>query len=252
MKILVLLKETLATGSKIVLSSPVKIDDSEVQYTTNPYDEHALEEAVRIKEKYGGEIEVLSAGRQDAASILRNALALGADRAVLVIAGVKDSSDTSRVLAETIKERATFDLILAGWTDVEIKDSQVPGRLSEFLQVPLINIVNEIIGIDCAERKITCRREGDGQDEIIEATLPALISVQKNINEPRYPKVQDIIEAGKKKIDMRSANIAADSNDLVIRYTPVRKKRLGVRFDSSDPRKTARALVQKLLESKAL
>jgi len=255
MKILVLLKETFAAGSRIVLVSPTEIDDRDISYSINPYDEHALEEAIRIKEKHGGEITVFLAAREQAAASLRDALALGADRAILLVAditGRKDSLITSKILVDAIKEEGDFDLILSGWTDIDEKNAQVPGRLSESLQIPFINIVTEIMEIKCLERKITCRREGDGCDEIIEAEMPALISVQKNINEPRYPKVQDILEAGKKKIELRRINTAEEDDGIAIRYELVGKKRARIRFDSSDPKKTARELVEKLMEAKVL
>jgi electron transfer flavoprotein beta subunit len=251
MKILVLLKETFATDFKVVLTPAGKIDDTQVSYIVNPYDEYALEEAVRIKEDMGGEVVLYTAGRYDAVATLKNALAMGADRAVLIKTKAKDSLTVTKLLAETIKkEDNDFHLILAGWIAVDDNNAQVPGRLSTLLGVPLVNVVTNI-KIDINQRKILCEREGDGVQEFVEVELPAIIAVQKGINVPRYPTVQNILQAKKKKIQIISPEVERKDNS-VITYQLPRKRKAALLFDNSDLQQAVFQLVQKLQEDKVL
>ncbi|MFZ5752914.1 MAG: electron transfer flavoprotein subunit beta/FixA family protein [Bacillota bacterium] len=251
MKILVLLKETFATDFKVVLTPAGKIDDTQVSYIVNPYDEYALEEAVKIKEDMGGEVILYTVGRKDGAATLKNALAMGADRAMLITAGAKDSQTVTELLAETIKQKdPDFDLILAGWIAIDDNNAQVPGRLSTLLGLPLVNVVTKL-NINIKQRKILCEREADGVQEIVEVELPAVIAVQKGINVPRYPTVQNILQARKKKIQIIFPEVE-NKHDSVITYQIPRKRKAALLFDNSDPQQAVFQLVQKLQEDKVL
>lgn len=251
MKILVLLKETFATDFKVVLKSPDKIDETLVTYIVNPYDEYALEEAVKIKEELGGEVILYTVGREETAATLKNALAMGADRAILITAGAKDSLTVTELLTETIKQKdPDFDLILAGWIAIDDNNAQVPGRLSTLLGIPLVNVVTKL-NVDIKQRKILCEREADGVQEIVEAGLPAVVAVQKGINVPRYPTVQNILQAKKKKIEVISPEITGERK-TVIRYELPRKRNAVHLFDDADPQLAVSRLVQKLREDKVL
>lgn len=251
MKILVLLKETFATDFKVVLTSPDKIDENLVTYIINPYDEYALEEAVKTKEELGGEVVLYTVGRGDAVVTLKNALAMGADRAVLISAAVKDSLTVAELLAETIRQKdPDFDLILAGWIAVDDNNAQVPGRLSTLLGIPLVNVVTKI-EVDLNGRKILCEREADGTQEIVETDLPAMMAVQKGINVPRYPTVQNIMQAKKKKIEVISPEITGEKKTVAFYQLP-RKRNAVQLFDDAEPERAVSMLVQKLREDKVL
>ncbi len=227
MKIIVLVKQTFDTEAKITLDEKGQICDKDVNRITNPYDEFALEEAVRIKEKNGAEVVAITLGHEEGEKVLRNALALGADRAIHIhcdLDGLADSRMTAHYLSQVIqREEADFNLILAGWVAVDNNAALVPGFISEFLQVPLANVVTKL---QLKDEKIECEREGDGLSEIISLKLPALVTVQKGINEPRYPTMKNIMAAKKKPIKIINLTELQEmeSSTLVKKfYLPVSK-----------------------------
>ena len=203
MKLVVLLKQTFDTEAKIVLKDG-KIDDSGVTLIINPYDEFAVEEALRIKEKLGqGEVVVVSAGSDRAQEALRQALAMGADRAVLVKTdGLQlDEMVVAEVLAKVLQQME-YDLILAGWRAIDDSSAQVGVRVAEILGLPQINLVTKL---EVGEGKITGHREIEGGTEVVEVPLPALVTAQRGLNEPRYPSMKGIMQAKKKELKVINA-----------------------------------------------
>lgn len=252
MKIIVLVKETFATDTNIILTSNGEIDNSSQKYILNPYDEHAVEEAVRIKEKFGGEVVLYTVGREEAVPNIKGALAFGADRAVIINSGIKDSGSISNLLGQTIvREEESFDLILAGWIAVDDNNAQVPARLGVILGVPCVNGVTEI-RINGGENKLSCLREGENIKELVEVGLPAVVAVQKGINNPRYPTVQNILQAKKKKIKVIEQDILENHLTPQIYYRLPHRSKAGYLINGSEPEKAVAELVSRLQEAKVL
>ena len=203
MKYVVILKQVFDTETKITLDANGKINNSGVSFIMNPYDEFAVEEALRLKEKGEGEVTVVSAGGQQVQDALRQALAMGADKAVLVDAGAADLDEysTAMLLAKAI-ESIGFDLILGGFRAIDDGSAQVAGRVAEILGVPVVNVVTKL---EVADGKAVATREIEGGSEVIEVALPAVITAQKGLNEPRYPSMKGIMKAKKKPMQKTTA-----------------------------------------------
>lgn len=203
MKIVACIKQTFDTEAKIVVGGDGQISDEGVNLIVNPYDEFAVEEAIRTKEKEGGEVVVVTVGGDKAQEALRYCLAMGADRAVLIndpaLVGA-DSYGVSIALAKLLSEKeAGFDIIFAGKEAVDDGAAQVPSRLAEKLELAQANVV---IGFELNDGKATATREIDGGNETLELALPALISAQKGLNEVRYPSLPGIMKAKRKPLEV--------------------------------------------------
>ncbi|MGE5422954.1 MAG: electron transfer flavoprotein subunit beta/FixA family protein [Ignavibacteriales bacterium] len=237
MKIAVCVKQTFDTEAKIVLKDG-KISDEGINLIINPYDETAVEEALKIKEKLGGEVVVISAGGDRAAEAIRQALAMGADRGVLVSLpeGEADEYARSITLAQVLKDQAA-DLVLCGHVASDDGSSQVPTRVAEILGLPHANVVTELV-IDGG--KATCTREVDGGTEICEVTLPAVVTCQVSMNEPRYPSMKGIMAAKKKPID-NVAGVAAASKAKIVEFSLPAAKQAGKKIEG-DADDTAKQL----------
>lgn len=194
MKIVVLVKEVPEPGSRIVLRDGQTIDDTAVRFVINPHDQCALEEALRLKEELGGEVVVMSVGREESESTVRDALTLGADRATLIVAATKDAAAVSRLLAENIELEGDYDLIISGWVAEDDNEAQVPGRISQLLGLPFINVATNV---QVTGRSVSCEREWDGRMERVEVPLPAVVAVDKGINVPRLPTIANILRANR-------------------------------------------------------
>jgi len=197
LKIAVCVKQTFDTEAKIVLKDG-KISGDGINLIINPYDEVAVEEAIRIKEKQGGEVIAVCAGGDRAPEAIRQALAMGADRGVFVKVEDPDIDEYARavILAEVLKEQEA-DLILCGHVAADDGSSQVPTRVAEILGLPHANVVTKL---ELADGKGVCTREVDGGMEVMEVALPAIVTCQVSLNEPRYPSMKGIMQAKKKPI----------------------------------------------------
>jgi electron transfer flavoprotein beta subunit len=199
MNIIVTLKQTFDTEAKIVLKDG-KIDPTGVKLVINTYDEFAIEEALKIKEAAGeGEVILVSVSATGDETSLRTGLAIGADRAVLVsdpaIADV-DEYVAAEILAKAIATE-DYGLILSGRIAVDDQSAQVAVRAAEVLGIPS---VSSILKLDVDGDKATAVREIDGGTEIIEVPLPAVLTAQKGLNEPRLPSMKGIMASKKKEI----------------------------------------------------
>ncbi|MCR4399469.1 MAG: electron transfer flavoprotein subunit beta/FixA family protein [Syntrophomonadaceae bacterium] len=206
MKVLVCVKQTFDTEAKIEIKGGV-ISDAGINLIINPYDEVAVEEALRLKEKgVATEVVVLSAGSDKAIDAIRTALAMGADRGILVQQDTAaDEFARAKALAKVIAEEAPT-LVLAGHVAADDGSSQVPTRIAEILGWPHINVITSL-NIDAG--KVTCSTEADGGTQVVEVALPALVSVQVSLNEPRYPSMKGIMQAKKKPV----STVAAEPHD---------------------------------------
>jgi electron transfer flavoprotein beta subunit len=164
-------------------------------------DEYAVEEALKLVEAGEGEVTVVTVGPDQAADALKKALQMGADKAVHVKDDAIHGSDavaTSLVLAEAVKKIGSPDLVITGMASTDGTMSVVPAMLAERLGLPQVTFASELT-VDGST--VTIRRDGDAASETIVATLPALVSVTDQINEPRYPSFKGIMAAKKKPVD---------------------------------------------------
>ena len=194
-----------------------------VESIINPYDQHALKEAVRLKEANGGEVTVLTMGPPQAEDVLRLAISCGADNAVLVsdraFAGA-DTWATAYTLEKAVRTAVgDFDLILCGKQAIDGDTAQVGPGLAMRLDIPYVTCIQKIREAD-SSRFIVERMMDDGYD-VVEITLPALLSVVKNINEPRVPSLKGKMRAKKEVIKVLSAeDIGADQDCIGLPGSP--------------------------------
>jgi len=213
-EILVLLKQVPATESMIAIADDgVSIKADGLKYVINPYDELAVEEALKIRETHGGTVTIVTVGPAKAAEAIRTGLAMGADKGVLVDPGDLncDGLAVAKLLAATIKSMP-FDLIVAGHRAVDDDNFQVGPAVAELLAIPNISMaVKETI----ADGKITCTCTVEGGTKEVQAALPALISTQRGLNEPRYASLPGIMKAKKKPLETKSlADVGLDAAEL--------------------------------------
>ncbi len=200
MKIIVCIKRVADTESRIAPAVDGKSVSTEgIKFVINPYDEYAIEEALRLKEAAGeGVVTVMTLGGDESKETLRAALAMGADQAVLLKG--KPSSDglgTAEKLASVIKGRE-FDLIIFGKQAVDDDNLQVPAMVAELLELPCATVVVEL---QLNGRVVTAKREVEGGHEEVQFELPGVIAAQKGLNEPRYASLKGIMAAKKKPLE---------------------------------------------------
>jgi electron transfer flavoprotein beta subunit len=181
-------------------------------------DEYAIEEALKIVEAGEGEVTVLTVGPDQAADAVKKALQMGADKGVHVndeaIHG-SDSVATSLVLAEAVRKIGDADLVLTGMASTDGTMSVVPAMLAERLGLPQVTFASELTVDGGAGGTVTIRRDGDAASETIQASLPALVSVTDQINEPRYPSFKGIMAAKKKPVETWSlADLGIDASQI--------------------------------------
>ena len=205
MKIAVCIKRVPDTETRIkVGGDSVTIDEAGVKFILNPYDEFAVEEALQRKEKAGaGEVVVVTVGPDAAQETIRTALAMGADRGVLlkVDAIPADPLAVARALAAELKDGG-YDLILFGKMAVDDYHHATGIMTAELLGLPGITAA---VKLEIADKKLTAEREVEGGVEVVEASLPAVVTADKGLNSPRYPALKGIMAAKKKPIESKPA-----------------------------------------------
>ncbi|MBO1004396.1 electron transfer flavoprotein subunit beta/FixA family protein [Pseudogracilibacillus auburnensis] len=200
MNIYVLLKKTFDTEDKIVINNG-EIDEGDAEFIINPYDEYAVEEAIIQRDKHGGEVTVVTIGDEDSESQLRTALAMGADKAVLI--NIEDDLEdgdqfTTTKILEVFFEGKEPDLILAGNVAIDEASGQVGPRLAERLDIPY---VTTIVGLEMDGETVHIEKDVEGDVEKIEVNLPLLVTCQQGLNEPRYPSLPGIMKAKRKPLE---------------------------------------------------
>lgn len=251
MNILVLLKQTIGTEEKIVLENG-KISEVGVEFIINPYDEYAIEEAIKLRDEHGGEVTVITIGSDRVESALRTALAMGADKAVLVDEEDLESDEYSvaKILAAVFKDRE-YDIILGGNMSVDNGSGQMGPRLAEHLHIPQVTTITKL---DVDGGKATVQRDVEGDVETIEVSLPVLLTAQQGLNEPRYPSLPGIMKAKKKAVELLTVgdlNIEGDvSAKTIITETYLPPKKKAGRILASEGQNQVKELVQ-LLRSEA-
>lgn len=247
------------TESRIkVAADGRKIDETGLKFIVSPYDEYALEEAIRTKEKSGGDVTVIAFGPDRAQQALRECLARGATKAVHVKGDTSDADalGIAKVLAAAIKS-VPHDLVFFGKQGVGTDNSLVGPMVAELLGYPQVNVA---IHVEIGDGKLTAHREIEGAEEVIEAPLPAVITAQKGMNEPRYAGLKGIMAAKKIPIDTKSVTDLglSDADIFNQRVTFVSlelppEKSGGRKIDGSDPAAAAKEILKFIREeAKAL
>lgn len=201
MEILVCVKQTFDTEETIQVEHG-KIVEEDIERVINPYDEYAIEEAVRLKEKLGGKITVLSIGKEETDQAIRRALAMGADEGVWVNVddwdGEIDEHTVTELLVAAIEEEdLSYDLILCGYMAVDDGSAQVGARLADRLDLPHIST---IVALEVDGDVVRVQKDVEGDIEHLEARLPILLTAQQGLNDPRYPSLPGIMKAKRKPL----------------------------------------------------
>jgi electron transfer flavoprotein beta subunit len=221
MNIIVCIKRVPDTATKIKIAEDKKsINTQGVEFIINPYDEYAIEEALKLKETYGGEVIIISADPDGDESAIRKAFAMGADRGVLIKGGINfDGYPNASLLAEAIKG-IKFDIIFFGKQAVDDDNCQIPSMVAQLLGLPRANVVTKL---EISQNKVKAERDIEGAKEIYEFNLPAVISAQKGLNEPRYPTMKGIMTSKKKPIEVKSAPPPLQTIEIIkLEYPPER------------------------------
>ncbi len=204
-----------------------------VPFIMNPFDTHALEEALRLKDRYGFRVAAITMGPPNCTLTLRKALSLGTDEVVLLsdrAFGGADTLATSRVLAEAIKklnEKEEVVLVICGKQTIDGDTAQVGPGIATRLRYPQLTLVDQIKNIDIATKKMIARRKLEGHHEIVEVKLPAVITVVREINKPRYPTVPMRLESEELPIttwDNKTMHL--DETTIGLKGSPTRVNRI--------------------------
>ena len=222
MKIAVCVSHVPDTATKIKIGADgISIDPAGVTYIINPYDEFAIEEALKTKEMTGGEVVVISLGGDANKETIRKALAMGADQGVLLKKdGYYDSFSVARALAEEIKAQ-NCELIFMGKQSVDY-DNCITGQL--VAEILGYNCISVVVSFKLEGYKITAEREIEGGREVVETELPAIITAQKGLNEPRYASLKGIMASKKKVIEEKPAKAVDDLTEIIKLTIPSAKQ----------------------------
>lgn len=214
MNILVCVKQVPDTETKVKIGADGKsIDESEVNFVMNPYDEYAVEEALQLKEANGGEVTVVTLGPESATSAMRTALAMGADKGVLLTAEnarLRDSMSIAKALANEI-QNLEYDVIFCGKKSVDSDHHQTGPMLATLLGIPCVSTVSDL---EVSDSTFTASREVEGGQEVYEGSFPALFTADKGLNEPRYAALKGIMQAKKKPIDQKPADLPEETIEI--------------------------------------
>lgn len=211
MNIVVCIKQVPDTETQIKIAADGKtVGTDDIKWVMNPYDEFGVEEALRIQKAKGGTVTVVGAGPKRVTESLRTALAMGADKAILVeddgLYGA-DPLTVAKILAAAIKPLAA-DIIFLGMRAVDDDAGVVGSALAEFLDLPVLNVVTKV---ELGEGTVKAMRPVEGQTLVLESSLPVVITAQKGLNEPRYASLPGIMKAKKKPLETKTlADLGVD------------------------------------------
>ncbi len=250
MKIYICVKHVPDSAAKITLKDDKSYDES-VKFVMNPYDENAVEEALKIKAaNAGSEIVIVTIGPDAAKTSMRSALAMGADRGILVKTDDKlDHGMIAKALHKAISDDGAPDLILCGKQSIDSEGMQTQYRLAKAFDMP---IVTGCVSLEINDSKATAGREVEGgAREVYELAMPCIVSADKGLNTPRYPKLPDIMKAKKKPIadvDFGGMGLAADANTVELVKMELPPEKAEGKVLEGEPAELAKQLVQLLKE----
>lgn len=263
MKIVVCTKQVPDTTDVKINQETGTLIREGVESITNPFDEFAIEEALRIREKYEGEVHVITMGPPQAIEVLRNASAMGADQTYLLsdnaFAGA-DTLATAYTLAKAIEKIGDVDLVICGKQAIDGDTAQVGPGIATRLKFPQLTYVSKVREIDSENKRIVVERMLEDGKEVVECSLPALITVMKDINEPRLPSLLGIKKAARAEVPTWTAlDLSVDPDRIgfdgsptwVMRvFTP--EQRGGGEILQGEIPQVVSQLVDKLLEAKVI
>lgn len=198
------------------------IEEGQIKWVMNPYDEFGVEEALKLKEKNGGDVTIVCVGPARAMETIRTALAMGADKGVHISDPAFDNADayvTANALAAVIKT-LPHDIIFCGQRAIDDDSGQVGAMLAEALNLPQLTIVTKL---EFAGSSVKVIRPIEGAQLSIETALPCVVTCQKGLNEPRYASLPGIMKAKKKPVDVKDAaaiGVATDAKATVAKTVP--------------------------------
>lgn len=221
MKIAVCVNYVPDTETRVKIGADGKsIDRTGVNFMLAPYDEIAVEEALQMRDKFKGDVTVLSLGNDKHKEALRKALAMGADKAILLKDETeRDSHGVALGLATALKPLAP-DVVLFGKQSIDYDDAQVGTLVAEMMGLPSVNVV---VKVDIQDGKAVCVREIEGGHETVEVKLPAVFMAQKGLNTPRYPSLKGIMAAKNKPIEEQAAVPAEQLVEVLAMHKPAAK-----------------------------
>jgi electron transfer flavoprotein beta subunit len=254
LNVVVCIKQVPDTTADKRFNSQLRLDRSNVENIINPFDEYAVEAALQLKEKHSAQVTVLCMGLLSAKEALRKALAMGADKAVLINDAALEGSDavtTARTLSHGLKKLEP-DLVILGMASTDSGTSIVPGAVAEFLGLPQLTYAAKL---EIQDGRATIQRQTEDGYAVVEAAMPAVVSVVKGINEPRYPSLKGIMAAKRAEIAVWSlAELGLDASGeartrvLAVSEPAPRKKGQVIKDDGS----AAEVIVQYLEQIKAI
>jgi electron transfer flavoprotein beta subunit len=266
------LKNIVVAVKQVPDTNQVKIDPGTgtliregVPFIVNPFDTHALEAGLQLKDRFGGKVIAISMGPPNTVMTLRKCIALGADQAILVsdrMFGGADTLATSYVLTEAIKrielEDGRIDVIICGKQTIDGDTAQVGPGLATRLGFAQLTLVDQIIDFSPVGRAITVRRKLEGRKEVVQTQLPALLTVVREGNKPRYPTVPARLGAEEAKVQVWNNDFLKLATELIgLRGSPTNVKRIFaperkmgeiLGDGEKDPQGAVQLLVQKLVE----
>lgn len=259
MDIIVCLKQVPDTETQIKIApDAMSIMTDDIKWVMNPYDEFGVEEALRIKEKFGGEVTVVGLGPKRVTESIRTALAMGADKGVLVCDEALDGSDslaTAKALSAVIKD-LDYDLIFTGQRGVDEDMGVVGPSVAEILGIPQLTLITKIEMADDGNT-VKAHRPVEGQVLVIESGLPVLITTQKGLNEPRYASLPGIMKAKKKPLEEKTlSDLGLDASEFgvggrkqkIMELTPPPERKAGQIIEGETPQEKAAELARLLHE----
>jgi electron transfer flavoprotein beta subunit len=224
MNIAVCIKRVPDSETRVKIAADGKaLDESGVKFVMNPYDEFAVEEALRRKEKAGAsEVTVICLGPAAAQETIRTALAMGADRGLLLQADKipADPFEVARIIAAELKS-TSWDLILFGRMAIDDYNHQVGALTAELLGLPCVTAISHL---EIEGAKGLAEREIEGGIEVVEFSLPAVLTADKGLNEPRYPALKGIMAAKKKPLEVKPVQASAGAFEVVALAPPPERK----------------------------
>ena len=218
MNIIVCIKQVPDTTEVRIDPETNTLIRSGVECIINPFDMYAIEEGIRLKEKFGGKVSVVTMGPPQAEDALREAISLGADEAVLISDRAFAGSDTwatSYTLSKAVQKAGDYDLVICGKQAIDGDTAQVGPGISAHLDIPQVTYVKKIEEVDAEKRHMRVERMTEEGYEIIESPLPCLITVVKEINEPRLPSLKGKMRAKKAEIKKWGAKDLDVDPDLI-------------------------------------
>jgi electron transfer flavoprotein beta subunit len=227
----------------------------------NPFDKNALEAALQLRKVHGGTVTVLSMGPPQAKDALKECLGIGADKAVLVsdrAFGGSDTLATSYILAKSIEKLGRYDLIICGKQAIDGDTAQVGPEIAEHLKIAQVTYVSKIKEV---KEILTVERETEEGYEVIEVKTPALLTVVKSINTPRYPTIKNKLAANKKEIKIITAeDLQQEENKFGLKGSPTQVKKIfipskrtsGSKIQKETPRESVIDLLERLQEAKII